>query len=1628
MSNEVQTFPLKGNTYEVKAEQPSGTEYPVQDKSIEATAREASRINSLVDVNLGKDPIDRYSLGMQANPIEDFVSEIQTNRPEQILQHREVLNNAGLGTDTSDASVQQYTEDMDGTNGRLGPYRQKALEMAAGDPTVDVDELAFGMMYRMELADKVHGEEYGFGAKASDFAELFFVPGRETYPEVQLARGLGYLDGAVDVTLAATDPGQLLDNLHQVALNLKPEDRAKMLDHTLKLLEGEDNKMVKSAIVSAIFAGEYDKDLTSLFNAMDIVGVGATVKGVVKLTKGLYDTGKMVNLVKKLPTVEGQRHVMTAASNPELARAAGVTPAEVADMYNPAINGKMAVDLTGASDDVASDLLGHLELQDARVRHYNETSLREGVLTHEREKEVMLQAELEMSKKPYVSNLTVEPVDGGFVLHYDEKRINPDTGKMVGKPPLLTEKVEAPVAPRIDEANIERVEANIKTFKGKNTLQYKIKDAEDEKVGFINARDTGDAIKVVQSEIKKERQGEKLGIKAYVELADWALAKGKYLASDSVVSGDAEKLYKSLEKRGYTVTKHPETRVNDEGQLLAPKGEPVFKVEGKKETVQPKVPDAPLLTDAVKIENVRQQKRVAFQVDDQGKVEANVDEEYLGHLTRWDPNAQLAGRALREFVKDAEQITKEQSKLISTMEMALKDVYRPLNKAEAVKVDQTIIKGSKEGKEYSYKELKSMGHSEKEIRAYLGQRNVMFNLWKLENQKIVDTINAEGGSLIIVDDTQAVGRVFDNPEGARGAFLADDPDTFSITVMDDGFGTHPKGSRMDFERAGALTPEAVEDAYRRGFKLARSKNNYGKFRYNDNVTEWAWVKDRSVHSPNGKALLNRIPGYMPKARTDSFYFVKGRRMTDASNPRRMTDGKTKETEVTVAWADNLADAEAHANKLGEGYSVRFDRDLSGMERSKELTLVRGGLFSGARKSDELPFVGKSETFDYEHPMDMMQRYVNHIGKQIPSHMWRLGNEQRLLQRARQLLPGENIHNVYQILPAAEQKFTTGSKQYRYLKTMVDQIQNVAGIPTSDELAMAKQLENIGNALEGMGGLKWLSKYFYRASQSKLNIADRIRGVTFTHMLGMYNPSQFLVQASSAFAAFAVNPVAFSKSLPKMIGWQMLDGLVKDPLAQKAAADWMRSKGMAEYADSYEIWNRSGFREGVVSANSDIATLFGNKPYTASVLQRAAANNTVFYQMGELAGSRASVATAIEWYKGVKGIDKVSLGDKEALRAIYSRAEIYRLNMGKANPSALNKGWKAVPFQFQQVMSKYFEKILPPKMGGTTELTKAEKARLFAIPTALTGLAGVPGAEMVSKAVSSMMGIEQSKMDPEEARLVHGGTIGWMMSEAFDINVDFSSRMSLGTDIFKNMYDYATGGGSSLVASVLGPAGSVGTRWTNASQYFWRALDVVREDDDISSDDMIIMGKVLADALASIPSSTRNLKDYFPHIVGGNEKFTRDGRFKWEWDDMNKQTALFAAFGFQPTEQVDLYDLVARTRQGDSKRADTLKWMKTDAEVLTRLFATGMLGTDNVKQMDITNMLIHNIVMGYTDPLNQSKLISDVFDMMNAPQYDFYQLFQEYKLANITRMDDGLQFINERVARMYKQEADKMGSK
>ena len=751
---------------------------------------------------------------------------------------------------------------------------------------------------------------------------------------------------------------------------------------------------------------------------------------------------------------------------------------------------------------------------------------------------------------------------------------------------------------------------------------------------------------------------------------------------------------------------------------------------------------------------------------------------------------------------------------------------------------------------------------------------------------------------------------------------------------------------------------------------------------------------------------------MPKQRTNGYYFIKSEKegiLTGAS--------KGFKTGETVAWSDSAKSADEWIALQDDPskFIKLFDKEIPHLQASLETANVSGGLYSGARKSVELPYVGDQKA-NFVNSFEAMQHYINHIGRQYPASLYRLGSEERLLEIAKNLgvKGARGVHDV--VAKAEASGLQTSSKEYKLLETLQNQVKFVNMIPTKAESDWAKRWEMIANKLDKRVPIKgWdkVPKFFYNKAQESVHPADLVRGFTFNHLLGMYNPAQIMVQASGAIVSFSVAPVQFSKALPKSIGWAMLDNMVADPVAQAKVMKWMRKEGLEDFADSYELWSRSGYLENVVNSNADYTSVFmKNLPYDAGIIQKAVANHTIFYKQGELINTRLAFGTALEEYKAANKIKHIDANDLDVLDSIRARAEILRLNMSKANQAWFNKGAVSVPLQFQQVITKYFEKILPKGLGGTSELTPMEKFRLASIPTALVGVGGIPLVHNVSVEILDAMGIDPKDLTPSQATNIKFGALGYTMNELLDINVDLSTRTTLAADIPQKVFESLTEHRATW--EWLGATGSVSEKYFRNIQFVSEAFDLsVLQSDKIDTNTFKFMASVLADAVTDIPTLGRNMKQYTSYFFTQNPQFIKDGKYMFDFETMNDQTAFFGIMGIQPTEIGELYEIDKELNDG---RSAMNIFGDTDVSLITRILNLHVLnGRATVLEQEYGSVMINSIMQKY-GVMEAQEIMNGVWEQTNTKRFDQGNLMWKLLIDSEKKMNEGQDFISTVVSR------------
>lgn len=868
-----------------------------------------------------------------------------------------------------------------------------------------------------------------------------------------------------------------------------------------------------------------------------------------------------------------------------------------------------------------------------------------------------------------------------------------------------------------------------------------------------------------------------------------------------------------------------------------------------------------------------------------------------------------------KLVQLPEQMKMQGDKIRALYDSAIKSSVKGLNKNEMKNLDLALIKGDEfmdesgelVGKEFTRSdivdgEISGLRLSEKEYAAYKGIRQVVDHMYWSKNKEIIDTWNSKGIKTTNWNGLTIPVKTYAAPKDAMAGYAQ--AETRSKQVIIDG----EEGRRILGE--GELDAALFNDMYAKGYDLTKVDKK-GLLAHNNDNYEWAFIKRSALDAPSGM-VLGRREGYMPKIRKDAHYFIK-------ENYGVTVGGKSLSAQRTVRYFDNNTDAQKYLDELDpqrNTYEVVPDRELSATALNDEYINIGGGLITGARKKTEIPFGFTDEAGKREDSLGALQRYVNNISHNMPLSVYRIGLQEQWLNHARQL--GAIAPNFRGGFEKAIAEVPINHQSFKFLEDSHGQVSFISGIPTTAEKQAMGRWKSFARQLEKIPKIgKPLSRRVLNTSID--GMSGTARGLTFHMMLGMYNPAQFAIQASGSLVALSINPVHGAKAIGQMTQAGMLDLAVGSPAKLKAFKANLSKKGLLD-EEAYNAWDKSGLRESVTHSNLDYHSLWNDAPYDAGVLRRVMGNGDLFFKHGELVNSRISFFTAFNRWKEINKGKKV---DSAAMEQILARTEQYRLNMSRVNSAKFQRGLTSVPTQFQQVNTKFFEKLVG------SDFTAAEKGRLLAAQGTVFGAAGVPLFSTLTPHVLEMAGVDVENTSAESLQKMYSGVAGWAIQDYFDVNSVITGRMTLGQDFIEN----ALGAITEPVVMwdvALGPFKEVFARSNTAIERMYTTFSTMAYGDDMTAEDFSAVGKILVRSLSGIPSSSANLVKAWDMT---HSKFYKNKRGKsvFEWSENNIQTIIAQSLGFAPQEVADWYELNNRdggmipgsVKNGD---ADRIAWL------------------------------------------------------------------------------------------------------
>lgn len=304
-------------------------------------------------------------------------------------------------------------------------------------------------------------------------------------------------------------------------------------------------------------------------------------------------------------------------------------------------------------------------------------------------------------------------------------------------------------------------------------------------------------------------------------------------------------------------------------------------------------------------------------------------------------------------------------------------------------------------------------------------------------------------------------------------------------------------------------------------------------------------------------------------------------------------------------------------------------------------------------------------------------------------------------------------------------------------------------------------------------------------------------------LGVFDPSQLVVQSQTALAAAAIDPTSWGKAAVDAPAV-----LLSRSFHQPDHIKWLSklSKNPQEFIARHKAMEDSGIWD--VAANTALLEYTPETMLASSRFRRnlnsALETSKFFYYEAERFNRTVGYMMAWERHKkrypnAFKKPGSLSLEMKNSL---LDEALGLSMDMDRSGQAFWQQGILGIPAQFMAYQFRLWEKVLT-KARGDKGLTAAERARLGLSQLVYYGTAGVP---VLSTAWSWT---EQRADIPKEAEDIIGhGLWDGLLSWAFGRDVELSTRVGTGAGIDQFVREMMTNE-TGFIEAMTGPGGVIG---------------------------------------------------------------------------------------------------------------------------------------------------------------------------------------------------------------------------
>jgi hypothetical protein len=403
----------------------------------------------------------------------------------------------------------------------------------------------------------------------------------------------------------------------------------------------------------------------------------------------------------------------------------------------------------------------------------------------------------------------------------------------------------------------------------------------------------------------------------------------------------------------------------------------------------------------------------------------------------------------------------------------------------------------------------------------------------------------------------------------------------------------------------------------------------------------------------------------------------------------------------------------------------------------------------------------------------------------------------------------------------------------------------------------------------------------------------LRSAAFNMKLGMFNPDQYIVQASSALNIMALAPMdglkAAASYLPLRIAMINPDPNVLKVLYKRAAP----FIGMTEkeFLESIDYMSRSGRYQ----VNQNISEINASYDVTRGMISKTLEMGRTPFNEGERVQRLMATNVAYREFRKANPVLDVTTdaGFRIMDDFITNRADNLTMNMTRSSAAWWQQGFMSLPTQWLGYQAKLMENIF---FGHN--LTVGERIKLGSAQVALFGGAGVP---LAGTFINSFVDQSSEGIDKDAYTFLRYGLLDLTLSNIIGEDTAMSGRLGVGDGLLQVYEDFMDKNFAELIG---GPSLSIA--WDTYTSAVTMFGSLFNSDISITQYDL---GKVLR----NVSTLDKAAKAYY--LMQTGEFIDKKGRTLAE--GMNPWNALWNTLG-TPFQEVELYYDVRQALYAESQ--------------------------------------------------------------------------------------------------------------